>query len=124
MIGSTSRFGIILRTERFEACVSFYRDILGLDVWYEKEDLVCLRYGSGYLMVEKGGHSSATRRGAERSPHTLRFDVAGVAETAAKLREQGIDVQLFDFEWGSVAAFADPDGNPCELKNADDPFFA
>ena len=124
MIGSTSRSGIILRTERFDACVSFYRDILGLELWYTKEDLVCLRFGSGYLMIEKGGCSSPTRKGGEHSPHIFRFDVADVAGTAAKLKAQGIDIEVFNLDWGSIAAFADPDGNPCELKNADDPFFA
>ncbi len=65
MDGLTLRFGIILRTERFDACVSFYRDIVGLDLWFEKENLVCFRYGAAYLMVEKGGHASATRKTSE-----------------------------------------------------------
>jgi hypothetical protein len=44
--------GIILGTENFDDCVHFYRDIIGLPVWYVKTQLVCLRFGDGYLMIE------------------------------------------------------------------------
>lgn len=123
MARSIARLGIILRTERFDACVWFYRDLLGLELWYTKEDLVCLRFGTGYLMIEKGGHSSPGRKGSENSPHIFRFDVADVVQTSSILMAQGIEVEVREFDWGTIAAFADPDGNPCELKNADDPFF-
>lgn len=29
----TKTYGIILGTERYEACLAFYRDTLGLTVW-------------------------------------------------------------------------------------------
>lgn len=44
--------GIILGTERYEACLAFYRDVLELPVWFEKERLCCLRFGNGYLKRE------------------------------------------------------------------------
>ena len=47
-------------------------------------------------------------------------DVEGVANT---LVTKGVDVVVKSFEWGQVGTFHDPDGNKCELKNADDPFF-
>ena len=46
--------GVILFTERFAECVVFYRDLVGLPVWFAKDGLVCLRFGEGYLMVETG----------------------------------------------------------------------
>ena len=54
--------GIILGTERFEDCVIFYRDTLGLPEWYRKDGLVCLRFGDGYLMVEHGGVAKRGRK--------------------------------------------------------------
>ena len=48
-------YGIILFTEKFEECVAFYRETLGLPLWYEKDRLCCLRFGAGYLMIEGGG---------------------------------------------------------------------
>ena len=115
--------GIILATERFEDCVVFYRDMLGLPVWFTKEELVCLRFGDGYLMIETGGVAVTGHKRSVENSTILRFNVDGVAAAAAALTARGISVELKSFTWGTVATFADPDGNICELKNADDAFF-
>ncbi len=115
--------GIILGTERFDACVAFYRDTLGLPEWYRKDGLVCLRFGDGYLMVEHGGVARDGRKANSENPTMLRFNVDDVGKSADALRAKGVDVELRDFDWGRVGTFIDPDGNACELKNADDPFF-
>lgn len=115
--------GVILGTERFEACVAFYRDVLGLSVWFEKEGLVCLRFGGGYLMVETGGVARDRRKAQSENPTMLRFNVDDVARCAALLRGAGVDVAIRQFEWGTVGTFMDPDGNACELKDAGDKFF-
>ena len=117
-------FGIILATEKFDECVLFYRDILGLPVWYEKPTLVCLRFGDGYLMVETGGHAIEGQKSINQNPTILRFNVNDVDAAADELRKQGITVTREDFPWGKVATFVDPDGNVCEFKNADDVFFS
>ena len=116
-------FGIILSTERFVECVHFYRDTLGLPVWYEKPTLVCLHFGDGYLMIETGGHAVNGRKPNSQNPTILRFNVPEVDAAADHLRERGIAVDREDFAWGKIATFNDPDGNLCEFKNADDPFF-
>lgn len=115
--------GLILGTERFDACVAFYRDVIGLPVWYEKPGLVCLRFGDGYLMVEGGGVARDGRKRQDENPTMLRFNVADVAAEADKLRAAGVDVAVRQFDWGLVGTFVDPDGNACELKNSDDPYF-
>ena len=53
----------------------------------------------------------------------LRFNVDDVPGAAAMLLAKGVDVEVKTFDWGTVGTFHDPDGNLCELKNADDPFF-
>jgi lactoylglutathione lyase len=111
--------GIILFTDRYEACRDFYRDIVGLPVWFEKPGLTCLEFGDGYLMVEEGA-GRALGRGAT----TLRFNVDDVDGSARALRDRGVAVEVRRFDWGTVAGFVDPDGNACELKDAGDPFFA
>lgn len=116
-------FGIILGTERYDACVTFYRDILGLSVWYEKPGLLCLRFGSGYLMIETGGMARDERKPNTENPTMLRFNVTDVAAAAAELESKGICVNLAEYDWGTVGTFTDPDGNACELKDAGDPFF-
>lgn len=115
--------GIILGTERFDACVSFYRDILGLQTWFEKEDLLCLHFGDGYLMIETGGVARDQRKPNNENPTMLRFNVKNVESAAKALRERGVIVNIKQFDWGTVGTFHDPDGNACELKDADDPFF-
>ena len=116
--------GLILGTEKFEACVRFYRDIIGLPVWFEKQDLVCLRFGGGYLMIETGGMARSRVKLNSENPVMLRFNVADVEASAAILRRRGVGVEMTQFDWGTVGTFADPDGNKVEFKNADDPFFA
>ena len=115
--------GIILGTERFDACLEFYRDILGLPVWFEKPGLCCLHFGDGYLMVEHGGVARDGRKTNAENPTMLRFNVADVEATAAALRSKGVAVEVKRFDWGTIGQFTDPDGNACELKDADDPFF-
>jgi lactoylglutathione lyase len=116
--------GIILATERYEACLTFYRDTLELPVWFEKEQLCCLRFGDGYLMIETGGMARDRYKPNSENPTMLRFNVADVEAAAAILEARGIRVELKRFDWGTVGTFADPDGNACELKDAGDPFFA
>ena len=115
--------GIILRTERFEACVAFYRDTLELPVWYEKPGLACLRFGDGYLMVETGGVARDGRKSQSENSIMLRFNVDDVAAAAEELRRRGVLVNVETFSWGTVGTFFDPDGNVCEFKNADDAVF-
>ena len=116
--------GIILFTRNFEACVAFYRDTLGLPVWFEKPGLVCLRFGTGYLMIETDGVAAPGQKSMAQNPTVLRFNVADVRATARLLEEAGVPVRITDYDWGTVGTFVDPDGNTCGLKDADDPFFA
>jgi lactoylglutathione lyase len=103
--------------------VAFYRDILELRVWFEKPGLVCFRFGDGYLMVETGGVARDGRKLQSENPTMLRFNVDDVIAAASLMRQRGIEVDVQDYEWGTVGTFVDPDGNACEFKNADDPFF-
>lgn len=123
-LGSLTRtFGIILGTEKFDECAAFYRDTLGLQLWYEKAGLVCLRFGAGYLMIETGGKARPQRKPNNENPTMLRFNVDDVEAVAASLRQKDVDVTVVAYDWGTVGTFVDPDGNACELKDAGDPFF-
>ena len=108
-------FGIILFTERFDDCVRFYRDLLGLPVWFEKAGLVCLRFGDGYLMVETDGAARDRPKRHDENPAVLRFNVDDVGAAVDALAKRGVAVQVLKFEWGTIGIFHDPDGNQCEL---------
>lgn len=115
---------MILFTERFDACVEFYRDKLGMPVWFTKEGLCCLHFGSAYLMIEKEGAWRDRRKTRDENPTILRFNVPDVVAAARLLEAQGISVDVKQHDWGITGAFLDPDGNVCGLKNADDPYFS
>ena len=116
-------FGIILFTEKYKECVEFYRDKLGLPMWFDKENLCCLHFGGGYMMIETEGISVNRRKSRAENPTIIRFNVPDVAAAAALLIEQGIEVKIYHHDWGTVGTFLDPDGNVCGLKNADDAAF-
>ena len=46
----------------------------------------------------------------------IRFNVRDLAGATNHLQQQGVDYAIYEFDWGSIAAFTDPDGNRCELK--------
>lgn len=110
--------GVILKTERYDECVRFYRDLLGLPVWFAKDGLCCLRFGFGYLMVETGGRAQVAGKTVAENPKVLRFHVQDLTVAADTLRRAGTAVDLLSFDWGAIGVFIDPDGNPCELAEA------
>ena len=77
-----TRSGIILCTERYEACVDFYRRVLELPDLFSLDDehsmLTCLDMGGNYLMIETGGTAIPGGRPIEQSPVKLRFNVHDV----------------------------------------------
>jgi lactoylglutathione lyase len=114
------RTGLILHTERYQECFRFYRDILGLPVEFEKNEprqTLCLGFGQSYLILERGGTAKRGVKAEHENPITIRLNVPDVEVAAQYLRSQGIDVLIMKFDWGSVGKFADPDCNPCQLRN-------
>ncbi|WP_109314847.1 VOC family protein [Pseudovibrio ascidiaceicola] len=113
----TAAYGVILFTERFEACVAFYEHMLGLTVIERAQELVSFQLGGGYLMVERGGHGSERQKSRTQNPCVLRFNMDDIDTAIDVLRAKGLDVKAQVFDWGTIAAFTDPDGNLCELKS-------
>ena len=116
--------GLILFTENYDACVRFYRDVLGLPVLFDKGHLITLGFGSAYLMIENDGVASGGAKTLTQNPVTLRFNVEDVAAAARMLEGRGVGVELHHWDWGTTGHFLDPDGNRCELKDQRDGFFA
>jgi lactoylglutathione lyase len=119
------RTGLILHTERYQDCVRFYRNVIGLQIEFEKDEpeqvLTCLRLGDGYLMIELGGWAKDAVKSRHENPVTVRLNVTDVHAAADILRSQGVEVAVSEFGWGTIGRFRDPDGNPCQLR--DQPLF-
>jgi lactoylglutathione lyase len=114
------RTGIILHSERYNACLQFYRDKVGLIVEFEKSEpgqvLAIFTFGGSYLMLETGGMARDGAKTASENPITIRFNVTDVEAEAARLRARGVDIQVMRMPWGTIGGFRDPDGNRCELR--------
>ena len=116
-----SKAGVILNTEKYEDCVSFYGEVLGLPLLYEidrpGEQLTCFDLGGAYLMVETGGQAHAGVKPIDSCPTKFRFNVADVEAVSAALRRKGVNIEVRKHDWGTTAEFADPDGNRCALRS-------
>ena len=116
-----TRAGIILFTENYEDCVTFYGKTLDLEVLHEidrpGERLTTFSLGDTYLMVETGGIASRTAKSVEASPIKFRFNVPDVMAACDLLRGRGVDVDVAQHSWGTTAEFTDPDGNLCALRS-------
>jgi len=117
---AVERNGCILHTEKYEACIRFYRDTVGLRIEFEKNEpgqiLTIFDFGGAYLMVEPGGVARKEPKNAYENPVTIRLNVPDVDEAAETLRTKGIDVAVSRFDWGAIGDFCDPDGNRCQLR--------
>ena len=74
-----ARTGIILNTQNYTKCVSFYRETFDLNVVYEKHEanskLTCLDFGGAYLMIETGGIAYPQGKSMEQGSLKLRINV-------------------------------------------------
>lgn len=115
--------GLIIFTNQFSEMTAFYRDVVCLPVRVLKPEFSVFHWGNGYLMIEPfvTGHPiQAVDCG--KAPFVLRLNVFDLDQVAEHVRAQNISVQVERFDWGTVAAFCDPDGNHIELKDAPDFF--
>ena len=116
-----TRSGIILCTEHYEACVDFYRRILGLPELFsldnENSRLTCLDMAGTYLMIATGGTAVPEGKPIERNPVIVRFNVVDVEATAKVIEARGVQVSIRCEVWGTVGDLVDPDGNQCALRD-------
>lgn len=117
----TQRFGIILNVEKYQQCVTFYREVLGLDVLFSKVDgdfkLTCLAFGAAYLMIETDGFSEPNGKSIKSCPSKLRFNVADINNTLLHIKSFNISAEVIENDWGSSINIYDPDGNRISIRD-------
>ncbi|MEM8556214.1 MAG: VOC family protein [Bacteroidota bacterium] len=118
-----TRTGFILYVLNYEECVAFYRDVLGLPVLFEAPSLTSFEFGPSYLIVEfddeRDGMGTEAEVSVARAYHTmcLRMNVPDVKAYADRLTARGVEVDVQEHSWGTVAKFVDPAGNLCAFKD-------
>ena len=81
--------GIILNTEEYDECVSFYGDLFGLKVLFKENEgdfkLTCFEFQGSYLMVETAGVAKPKAKSMEESCTKLRFNVSDIEEALSTI---------------------------------------
>ncbi|MEH6404870.1 MAG: hypothetical protein V7750_15945, partial [Sneathiella sp.] len=92
------RTGIILCTERYTECVSFYGRVFKLEKLFEKNEqgfkLTCFDFSGSYLMIEMGGVAKSNPKTVNENPTKLRFNVESLQEAQQSLRDQKIECEI------------------------------
>ena len=111
------RTGIILNTENYAECVSFYRTLFGLKVLFEQPDLTCFEYGGSYLMIETEGCAVPGAKTMRQNSTKLRFNVASLEDALEAIHAYGLDAATTRHAWGSTIDIHDPDGNRVGIRD-------
>lgn len=115
------RTGIILNTEKYEACVVFYQNLFGLRILYQEQHedfrLTCFEYHGSYLMIETGGFAMSEGKTARENPAKLRFNVSNIDDALKTIEAYGIEAKIIENEWGSTINIFDPDGNRIGIRD-------
>lgn len=105
---------LVIRAADVSASVSFYETLTG-------EPFAAEKHGNGpeHFSAKLGAVLLEIYPLADKPPSNVRlgFEVADLAETAARIREAGFEIvsEPKDSPWGRRAVVADPDGNRVEL---------
>jgi len=111
--------GFILYTIKYEACVNFYEQVLGLSVLYRKETLTCFNFHGSYLMVELDDETEEIEPSfPTRDRACIRINVKNVKEACKQLDSNSITYSYAEYDWGTIAKFRDPDGNLIGFRSA------
>lgn len=116
-----SRTGIILNTEKYEECVSFYGELFGLKVLFQEIEgdfkLTCYEFQGSYLMIETGGIAKSKGKSLEESCTKLRFNVSNIENALSTINSFGIEAEILRSAWGSTINIYDPDGNRIGIRD-------
>lgn len=115
------KYGIILNVEKYDECVSFYKNLFGLPVLHTKEDgdfrLTSLGLGDAYLLIETGGVTCESEKPISQNPTKLRFNVGDLSSALEKVKEYFSDACINEHDWGSTINIRDPDGNRVGIRD-------
>ena len=116
-----NRTGIIINTEKYEACVAFYKNLFGLRILYEENDndfqLTCFEFGGSYLMIETEGFAKPEGKTIKENSTKLRFNVENIEDALKTIKSYGIQAEIDKNDWGSTINIYDPDGNRVGIRD-------
>ena len=126
---------LVLRTERVEAMIAFYTDVLGMSVERRLDDIGLIQLRAGRSLVDivpvdseigrKGGGPPGAQ-GRNLDHFCVRVDPFDEAAIRAQLKAKGVEAGPTERRYGAEGTgpsiyIEDPDGNTVELKGPADP---
>jgi len=115
------RTGIIVNTEKYDECVSFYKNLFGLKVLFKERfgefELTCFEFEGSYLMVETDGYANPEGKTVKENSTKLRFNVSNIEDALATIRKYEIEAKITKYDWGSTIDIFDPDGNRIGIRD-------
>ncbi len=113
--------GIIINVEKFDECVTFYKNLFGLKVLFEEQygdfRLTCFEFDGSYLMVETDGFAKPEGKTLRENSTKLRFNVSNIKEALKTIDAYGIEAEIIENDWGSTINIYDPDGNRVGIRD-------
>jgi lactoylglutathione lyase len=118
---NVSRTGIILNTENYAECVSFYKNLFNLPVLFDQKNgdfqLTCFEFDGSYLMIETEGYAVPEGKTVQQGASKLRFNVTDIEAAHRAIKAYGIDAEIIRNDWGSTVNIFDPDGNRIGIRD-------
>jgi len=126
---------LVLRTERVEAMIAFYTDVLGMSVERRLDDIGLIQLRAGRSLVDivpvdseigrKGGGPPGAQ-GRNLDHFCVRVDPFDEAAIRAQLKAKGVEAGPTERRYGAEGTgpsiyIEDPDSNTVELKGPADP---
>jgi catechol 2,3-dioxygenase-like lactoylglutathione lyase family enzyme len=126
---------LVLRTERLEAMIAFYTDVLGMSVERRLEDIGLIQLRAGRSLVDlvpvdselgrKGGAAPGAH-GHNLDHFCVRVDPFDEGALRDHLKTKGVEAGPTERRYGAEGTgpsiyIQDPDGNTVELKGPADP---
>ena len=126
---------LVLRTERVEAMIAFYTDVLGMSVERRLDDIGLIQLRAGRSLVDivpvdseigrKGGGAPGAQ-GRNLDHFCVRVDPFDEAAIRVQLKAKGVEAGPTERRYGAEGTgpsiyIEDPDGNTVELKGPADP---
>lgn len=111
--------GVILYTREYKATVAFYKTVLELPILYVKDNLACFDFCGSYLMVEQDDEENLIQNNEKnsRDKFCVRFNVDDVSIFCTQLKTHSVKFDYYEFDWGQLAKFRDPDGNLIGIRS-------
>lgn len=116
-----NKTGIIINTEKYDECVSFYKNLFSLEVLFKKDEgdfkLTSFEFGGAYLLVETGGLAKDKQKSISENSTKIRFNVTDIERALEEVIQYGIAAKIEAYEWGRTINISDPDGNRVGIRD-------